>query len=357
MTDHCPECGSDLLIRPGIERCQNPWHWDVAKSVESPAPQPKPPDLLEQSRTHVMSDAEKQAQREIWGHEEMAMEGVAQASLASAQQSPDYEQARRILGEVLRSEFEHTRVLIIMNAVATAVAKSKQAKECRNPNHALVDGKPFPHEIGSSCIADQPASLSERSILKLRCLHDIVGLIERVSEDAASLSDEEIAPSSALKWLRDNKGISNPIILDYGKSLHDMPKGTDCVTFMAEFATAAIRDATAARDARIAELLEAQPCKSPDSELCDNENNHPYHCHCNDPLYEKRRADSALSRLDDVARTLTWEKSDDGTCSRCGEFMAIREGDDPTEICDHCAQEIVAALLSRIAPAAGKVTP
>jgi hypothetical protein len=26
-------------------------------------------------------------------------------------------------------------------------------KQCRNPNHALVDGSPHPHEIGSSCMA------------------------------------------------------------------------------------------------------------------------------------------------------------------------------------------------------------
>ena len=62
--------------------------------------------------------------------------------------------------------------------------------ECRNPNHALVDGSPSPHEIGPSCMAE-PESLEElkrqRDEFKesayrlentLRLLRNEAGLIE-----------------------------------------------------------------------------------------------------------------------------------------------------------------------------------
>jgi hypothetical protein len=32
-------------------------------------------------------------------------------------------------------------------------------------------------------------------------------------------------------------------------------------------------------------------------------------------------------------------------CRRCHQMAQIREGEEPTLVCDHCAQEIVATLV------------
>jgi hypothetical protein len=41
-----------------------------------------------------------------------------------------------------------------------------------------------------------------------------------------------------------------------------------------------------ASEAQVAVLT---PCESPDPELCDNQNCHPRACHCNDPLYWRKK--------------------------------------------------------------------
>lgn len=49
--------------------------------------------------------------------------------------------------------------------------------------------------------------------------------------------------------------------------------------------------------ARIKEMEAEQPCKSPDPLECDNQNNHPWNCHCDNPVYWKQRAEHAEADL------------------------------------------------------------
>jgi hypothetical protein len=46
---------------------------------------------------------------------------------------------------------------------------SPQSKACRNPNHALTDGTPSPHEIGPSCMAEQSKAPEPQKLTQHVC--------------------------------------------------------------------------------------------------------------------------------------------------------------------------------------------
>src|SRR5262249_30877402 len=68
----------------------------------------------------------------------------------------------------------------------------------------------------------------------------------------------------------------------------------------------AIRDADeeVLADFALAQMAEREPCKSPDHLLCDNQNNHPENCHCDDPLYWKAEASRLRQALEEVNKQL-----------------------------------------------------
>jgi hypothetical protein len=341
MNDHkpraprrCPTCGDVREVRyENIGHCKDEWHVP----------------LLEQSRTHVMSDAEKQAQRESWGRGEMAMgEGVARAAL------PQLGCVQGGCGYVAINASDlvaHYRDAHEVFAVVVEVG------ETIAPSHSLpyVETQWTPEEI---------KSFGEQAVAQ-----------------PASLSDEEIAETVLSRCAHH---YSHPE-LNLGRSVNTRDEAVRVAT---EIIAAAIHEATA-RDARIAELErelrymmwighghfaalygddgEMQCCRCIKYGV-DDYKRAPLDAVRNAykaarlELATQRVADSARSRLDDVARTLRElsEKSQ-SFLNRVKELephidgviglKSIRAGFDTWKHGNWVKErDELAALLSRIAP-------
>jgi hypothetical protein len=181
---------------------------------------------------------------------------------------------------------------------------------------------------------------------------------EQAAAQPASLSDEEIARKHF------------PTVEDGIKTYNQVEARLLCL--------AAIREATAARDAEwkswgVVEVAVRNPqvaeyckhwedrCAKAEGELAavdDRLARRPAIADAPNRLSAIERAcstagkaDSAVSSLEDVARTLRDHEWDDLDCCRARNCLGHKEG------LPHAPDCWYAALLSRIAPAAGKVTP
>ena len=63
-----------------------------------------------------------------------------------------------------------------------------------------------------------------------------------------------------------------------------------------------IAKAEAALAQKTRECEELRRCESPDPLECDNTNNHPHACHCNDPAYWKQKSDSLQAQVEQLQR-------------------------------------------------------
>ena len=62
----------------------------------------------------------------------------------------------------------------------------------------------------------------------------------------------------------------------------------------ADFCVEVLATLLTASEVQVAALT---PCESPDPELCDNQNCHPRACHCNDPLYWRKKCAALTEQL------------------------------------------------------------